>query len=476
MAPCSWELLPAEIRLTIMEKLFLIARTNKIHSCYASVSKEWQEFFEKWNFRYLTVTQHCLVDLSKMVRHQRKFVNHICLFILLGTYGSRRSAEPETPKRIYHNEEITRKGIWKLFSVLSTWGRDGDWSNKGLTLELSICSYSDFKHRFKDYCFEDDVNSEPIHEPSDSHDPPTSMSILRLFGPNIDLRLKRDLPKVDVVTSFLVRRQTRRQLDSQALSQIFMSLPKLENARLELWRKFSKTIQDGDDIGYKSILESRLPRSLKRLTLFEDFNEDLNATFPERNAAYCRFIRIPSASVGTALAKASLSLEQLSVSFLVDAKDFFQAYQSDWIWKDLASLALTSRLLDSTKDPADISNLLHAAGVAARNMPKLQTMEIWNGGRRHACVFRYHVTDGFATITWDSVWDLRLESWVIEAWEAVALEHSGQILCVDVHQIPGENIQSHGNAIDHLKLKQQTLRPTSLHQIRLEGRKSYNNL
>lgn len=216
-----------------------------------------------------------------------------------------------------------------------------------------------------------------------------------------------------------------------------------------------------------------MPKSLKELTLFEDFNEDLNAAFPESHSEYSRFIRIPSASVGAALAKASLSLEQLSVSFLVDAQDFFETYQSGWIWKNLASLALTSQLLNSAKDPADVNNLLHAAGVAAQNMPKLRIMEVWNGGRGHACVFRYHLTDGFATITWCSSWDLQLESCVVKAWEAVALEHSGQILCVDLHQIPTESIQSHGDAIDHLQLKRQILRPVSLHQIRMEGRKTY---
>ena len=254
MAPCSWELLPAEIRLTILERLFLETRINKIYynrPCYASVSKEWQIIFEKWNFHSLTVTQHCLVELSKMVRHQRKFVNHICLAIMFGTYGSKRSGELEAPRRISNNEEIARKGIWKLFSVLSAWERDGDWGNSGLTLELSIYSTSDFKHRFKDCCFEDDRQSEPIHEyePSDFHGPPTMESILRVWGPSVYIRFKRGLPKVDVVASFLVRRQTRRHLDTEALSQMFMSLPKLKSAHVELWRKFSEFVQGGDDIG-----------------------------------------------------------------------------------------------------------------------------------------------------------------------------------------------------------------------------------
>jgi hypothetical protein len=216
------------------------------------------------------------------------------------------------------------------------------------------------------------------------------------------------------------------------------------------------------------MIKSHLPISLKRLTLFEDFNEDLNAAFPRGNPYASQFTRVPKPSVGTALAKASLCLEQLSAAFLVDAKDFFQAYQPGWIWKDLVSLALTSRLLKSTEDAANVNNMLHAAGVAARNMPKLQTMEIWNGEKENACVFRYVMVDGFPTITWQSVWDLQLESRVVKIWEAVALEYSGQPLCVDVLQVPGGNILSHAFAIDQLWLKRQILRPISLYQIRKE--------
>lgn len=221
------------------------------------------------------------------------------------------------------------------------------------------------------------------------------------------------------------------------------------------------------------MFKSHLPTSLKKLTLFEDFSEDLNAAFrePRRNPYPQKFTRVPKPSVGTALAKASLCLEQLSAAFLVDAKDFFQAYQPGWIWKDLVSLALTSRLLNSTGDVGDINNMLHAAGVAARSMPKLQTMEIWNGEKGNACVFRYMIADGFPILTWRSVWDLRLESRVVGIWESVSLEHSGQPLCVDAPQVPKGTIRSHAFAIDQLLLKQQILRPISLYQIRKEENK-----
>lgn len=190
-----------------------------------------------------------------------------------------------------------------------------------------------------------------------------------------------------------------------------------------------------------------MPDTLKRLTLFEDFNEDFNSVFnslfQQGSIAYTELVRIANPSLGIALAKISLFLEQLSASFLIDAKDFFQACRPNWIWKDLVSLALTSRLLNSTEARAEINNMLYAAGIVARNMPKLRIMEIWSGGRGQATIFRYHVMNDSTMISWHSVWDLQLESRVIKTWKAVALKYSRRELCVEVDQLPSGSIQSH---------------------------------
>lgn len=178
------------------------------------------------------------------------------------------------------------------------------------------------------------------------------------------------------------------------------------------------------------MLESCLPNTLKRLTLYEDGK----SAYPGRFDLRSELLRDPTAnaSVAKVLAKTSLRLEQFCASsFLIDVNDFFQAYQPGWIWKDLVSLALTSRLVNSTEHlPKYINNMLYAAGVAARNMPKLQTMKIWQGRMGHVCdcVFRYQVTDGLPKII--SLWHFPLESRVVETWEAVALECTGKALCI----------------------------------------------
>ena len=92
-----------------------------------------------------------------------------------------------------------------------------------------------------------------------------------------------------------------------------------------------------------------------------------------------------------------------------------------------------------------INDMLYAAGVAARNMPKLQTMKIWQGRMGHVCdcVFRYQVTDDLPKIT---LWHFPLESRVVETWEAVALECTGEAHWIEIHQ----DVQSwHGYDIYH---------------------------
>lgn len=69
--------------------------------------------------------------------------------------------------------------------------------------------------------------------------------------------------------------------------------------------------------------------------------------------------------------------------------------------------------------------LAAAAAAAATKMPNLETMEIWNGQVGLAMLFRYQLVGGGRppVITWRGTWGFNLRSAVIQAWEAVALEH-----------------------------------------------------
>lgn len=90
----------------------------------------------------------------------------------------------------------------------------------------------------------------------------------------------------------------------------------------------------------------------------------------------------PSEGLGATFASKSLGLKHLAISFVVDAEELFQQYQSTWIWAHLQSLALTSQLLqDDGEQLGQIEALLCRAAVLARKMPKIHTFVLWNGGK-----------------------------------------------------------------------------------------------
>jgi hypothetical protein len=181
-------------------------------------------------------------------------------------------------------------------------------------------------------------------------------------------------------------------------------------------------------------------------------------------------VRVVDPRIGAAFASRSRNLEQLSVSYIVNAGDFFGACLPTWTWPRLASLALTSQLLYHDRGrQVLIDDLLYTAGITALRMPNLRTMAIWNGGEGNACAFIYHTDQNYAHITWRSTWEMHLSPRVVEVWERVALESRSCPLRVTKQQVQGV-IGSHGDAIHRLDLPCPVVDPESLRQIRKEGK------
>lgn len=107
-------------------------------------------------------------------------------------------------------------------------------------------------------------------------------------------------------------------------------------------------------------------------------------------------------------------------------------------------------------------------------MPSLETLEIWNGMKRNACVFRYRLTKSQATLGWCGTFYLTLEPDVLDLWEKVALLHSGHELVVLAHQsLAKEDITSHAAAIRALQLGEGVIHPESLDQITRESHRYF---
>ncbi|KAJ4127625.1 hypothetical protein NW765_016104 [Fusarium oxysporum] len=217
---------------------------------------------------------------------------------------------------------------------------------------------------------------------------------------------------------------------------------------------------------------SRLPESVKKVTIFEDFNENFLELFalgrgllselnPER-------VRLPYPILGAVFAARSQQLEHLSVSFMIDARHFFDASQPNWRWPQLQTLSLTSRAI-AKADDHQTNKLFQTAAQVALNMPKLQTLTMWQGERREACAFTYRRK--YSSIHWQGTRDLKLESQTIKAWEKITVKYAERVLTVD-KSLFMEDITSHGDAVHYLGLHH-VVDSVSLQQIRAENRVSW---
>lgn len=184
----------------------------------------------------------------------------------------------------------------------------------------------------------------------------------------------------------------------------------------------------------------------------------------------CEDFRTPAPAVSDMIARASINLEQLSASYILDASQFFDLERS-LCWNKLTSLVLTSNLLLPEESPTEIGSMLQAAAaaVAAHRMPQLLSMDVWNGRKGVAAAFQYRAfaESRTTTITWKSTWEVDIQQPVIDSWGAVALEHGRRLMFVK-ERLDKAAIKSHGDAIDRLRLADQVIQNVSLRQIRME--------
>lgn len=440
----------------------------------------------------------CLDDFERVVRQsRRRLIQHIWLDVELPEYSCRLCKRSESDSWSHCNSSIISKGIWKLFRILSNWESGPELERRDLTLELNAHSPSDSKHWFKNYYFTSDNkdNEDTTSNCSSWHDPqhdwvdgqqittPPCSAVLRLFG-RIDLRFKEDLPRVEIVSAFVVRRQLRRLLRPSSLQLLLNKLSGLERMIYEPWRAWERNWRlINDERMYATkisvtdflwLVQNHLPQTLKRVSIFEDFSESLAIRQTGQLIPWqlqVEISRVVDPRIAAAFAARSVDLEQLSVAYMVNAEDFFHraACNSSWTWHRLESLALTSQLLRDTQSREWIDALLYVAGITALRMPKLQAFVLWDGIKGEACAFIYHTDRSRASITWRGTWDMQLSSRVIKAWQCVATEtHLCGALQVGKQRVHGV-IGSHGDAIHCLGLPCPVVAPASLWQIRREG-------
>lgn len=213
---------------------------------------------------------------------------------------------------------------------------------------------------------------------------------------------------------------------------------------------------------------------MKSVSIFKDFNSQLALALASARPNLGQYAD-PTSAVDLQLAMAFVAkrdhLERLSISYMIDAQQFFTSCQQlPCTWNLLRSLTLTSSTLSRTVPHQHVYTLLRNASSVVLKMPQLNTMVLWNSEPRHACavIYQKHTASAMATLTWRGTWNLELSDDVIESsWENVA---SGPCyLRLEKEALRDVDIRSHGDAIHHLRLPDRVVDSASLYQIRYEG-------
>jgi hypothetical protein len=143
----GWNVLPPEIRILVLEMVGQHKDGQGRKGSCAAVSKELQAFFEKKNFRRLTLSQRCL--FVEIVRpNRRKLVEHIWLQIEVVAYSCRSCHPPEDESESARNNSFFTTTLSVLLTALSTWEKNGPFGlgDKGPILELSVNTAADWNH------------------------------------------------------------------------------------------------------------------------------------------------------------------------------------------------------------------------------------------------------------------------------------------------------------------------------------------
>ncbi len=96
------------------------------------------------------------------------------------------------------------------------------------------------------------------------------------------------------------------------------------------FKQYGNLVVAKDLTGTRLFFNSVNFRQLRKVVFFEAFNGDYMSVFQGNTLLDAECVRRADFGVNGALAEASLGFEQLSASFIVDARWFFKARRPSW--------------------------------------------------------------------------------------------------------------------------------------------------
>ncbi|KAH7140605.1 hypothetical protein EDB81DRAFT_691883 [Dactylonectria macrodidyma] len=478
----SWFALPLEIRLIILGLVAAVeveevpGRQKSSIPIFASVCLEWQLFFERHTFRRLVLDSSTLTKFAKFVKGNKatrlNYIRFVWLRIKLPEYTCLSCSKAEDGDTVRNNNRIFTSAIMKLMKVLSAW-KPG-YRREGLTLEISAHSPSDGKHQFMNIEMEDDYpfqleedlkrtpgvleyhrrRTEEIRQRQGPHRQTavTRGHLDRAHGTPFELRPWRlrnkrgrpmampTLAEAPIVTGLRIRGQGFRSLAAMTFARLFQEsltgllwfgIQRWTSLRdeyeeiffrgMKLWRNITDSCVD-----FENDVLPALPRSL--MTFSFDQWQEVGA--PPRRARLARL-----------MATWCQHLTAFCPPRSMDALDFFRqiiAMRTQLhpgpVWSKLELLCLNCRSFEPSSSQATITEVLVFAGKAAKLMPNLREMEIWNTSPEYCYLFRYKLDRLRATIIWrcPEETNFDLTPGTIETWVAVASERTHRQLSVEV--------------------------------------------
>jgi hypothetical protein len=383
----SWNSLPLELRLEIFNYLCYSTHTYRPENRYAlagyaSVCREWQDFFEPITFSRLLLDQSRIAELDRLTAATSPYeisadrqlsVRQIHFRVKLADYDCNVCQREQDPDARRKDNLIFTQAVVDLLTVLSKWPKRIEDPRtpkrmrlEGLTLEISAYSPSDCKHGFRDFRLQDDypiwfdcdkytdqmrdwpaerqrasqMKLERYHDPGHGWENgrQTAVSLgarkritqrLRLCGGDGAKTTPPRLPKVRVVTAFTIRRQSYRAIDTPTLKKLLTAFPNLRTFTHEPWHNVTPEGQQRFESDYLRLLRilPRLNKNLRQVSLFQDYCKTLN---PDRctDGRDWRLGEESRRPLGCELATTARSagMEFVSAAYLIDAYDFFHGF------------------------------------------------------------------------------------------------------------------------------------------------------
>ncbi|KAI5468192.1 hypothetical protein BGZ63DRAFT_431803 [Mariannaea sp. PMI_226] len=498
----SWGSLPQEIRLLILECVIIPehkpAEATPLQqfrraSSLATVSREWQWFFEKHNFRRLVLHESDLPAFAKVVRRKNttrlNYITHLWLHVELATYDCRSCSKPEDVITIAHNNRVFTTSMIYVLETLSSWsGIIG-----GLTLEISAFSPSDTRHRYYEvemdsdypFLFEDDLKRRlgllnyhrekraDIRASLNSHRQNTiPEERQRLHGTPLEFRpwslrnAMPTLPSAPIVKGLLIRRQFFRGIALPSLAKLLReSLVALEWFRFERWTNLTRELEMTYCNDLQEHLIPALPDSVRRFF----FNQ-----WPRWSSGYQAIQVQPHIrlSISQFMSKSCHRFTEFCPPPHVITETFLNHLILNGRGKGSKTqlLSLRSGRLHPSTAQGRVTSLLATAAYAARTLPRLRILEIWNTGPGYAYIFCYTQDDSRrAIITWRSTGgDLWIAHKVVKAWANVVTTGQVMVKRIPFLEVDGEGLGFNGKSIyRHLALRRLVFDPITM--VRLEA-------